>query len=94
MTKHNLFDEIERLQRANKRHPPMTPAKRGAKRLAAAVIKPPRLEKRPLLHPIPGTSRTPERKPVLPQVPGTLDRMPQPVPEEIKRRFPHARDFS
>ncbi len=87
----NLVDEIARAQRVRL---PKTPARRKANRLAAAVIKPPRRVKRPLLHPIPGTSRKPERSPVIPQVPGTLDRMPQPVPEEIKRRFPHARDFS
>ena len=87
----NLFDEIARAQRAK---PPTTPARRGAQKLAAATIKPPRHGKRPLLHPVPGTSRTPERNPVIPKVPGTLDRMPQPVPEELKKRFPHARDFS
>ncbi len=92
MTEHNLFDVIARAQQANKRHPPMTPARRKANVLAAAVIKPPRRVKRPLLHPIPGTSRTPERNPVIPKVPGTRDRPLRPVPEEILKRFPHARD--
>ncbi len=91
MTKHNLFDEIERLQRANKRHPPMTPARRKAKALAAAIIPTPRPVERPIF---PGTSRNPERRPVVPRVPGTRDRPLKPVPEEILKRFPHHRDFA
>ncbi len=87
----NLFDEIARAQRVK---PPTTPARRKAKVLAAAIIKPPRRVKRPLLHPIPGTTRTPERNPVKPRVPGTRDRPLKPVPEEILKRFPHHRDFS
>ena len=96
MTEHkpNLFDEIERLQRANKRNPPTTAVRRKTRKLAAAVVKTPRPAKRPLLHPIPGTTRTPERNPVIPKVPGTRDRPLKPVPEIIKKRFPHPRDFS
>ena len=87
----NLYDEIARLQRANKKHPPTTAARRKANVLAAAAIK----TRRPVENPLfPGTSRNPERKPVKPKVPGTLDKIPQPVPEIIKKRFPHARDFS
>ncbi len=93
MTEHgpNLFDAIQRLQRANKRHPPTTPARRKAKVLAAATIKTPRPVERPIF---PGTSRNPERRPVKPKVPGTRDRPLNPVPEEILKRFPHAREFS
>ncbi len=87
----NLFDATARLQRANKKHPPTTPAKRAAKKLAAATIKTPRPVERPIF---PGTMRNPERNPVKPKVPGTLDRIPKPVPEEILKRFPHARDFA
>ncbi len=91
MTEHNLFAEIERLQRANKRHPPTTPARRKAGVLAAATVKTPRPVERPIF---PGTSRNPERRPVRPRVPGTLDRPLKPVPEEILKRFPHHRDFA
>ena len=87
----NLFDEIARLQRANLKRPPQTPVKRAAKVLAAAAIKTRRPVERPLF---PGTSRNPERNPVKPKVPGTRDRIPRPVPEFLKQRFPHARDFS
>ncbi len=90
----NLFDEIARAQRAK---PPMTPARRKAKVLAAATIKPPsRPIKKRFSQPgiRPGGRGNPERNPVIPKVPGTLDRMPQPVPEEIIKRRPHHRDFS
>ena len=90
----NLFDEIARAQRVRL---PTTGARRKANVLAAATIKPPsRPIKKRFSQPgiRPGGRGNPERNPVIPQVPGTLDRMPQPVPEEIKKRFPHARDFS
>ena len=79
MTEHgpNLYDEIERLQRANRKHPPATPAKRAAKKLAAAVIKTRRPVEKPLF---PGTSRNPERRPVVPRVPGTQDQPIKPHP--------------
>ncbi len=87
----NLYDVLEKMQRADKKHPPTTPARRAAKRLAAAVIKTPRPQAKPLF---PGTTPTPEKNPVIPKVPGTRDRIPRPVPEFLKQRFPHARDFS
>ena len=93
----NLFDEIARAQRAQRAKPPTTAARRGANVLAAATIKPPsRPIKKRFSQPgiRPGGRANPERNPVIPQVPGTLDQMPQPVPESIKKRFPHARDFS
>ena len=90
MTEHgpNLFDEIARAQRGK---PPTTGARRKANVLAAATIKTPRPVERPIF---PGTSRNPERRPVVPRVPGTRDRPLKPVPEEILKQFPHHRDFA